>query len=176
MKANRMILACCLVMTASACSPKLLPPSSIEEVTETVREIETVHDTIVRVEPGSTILSALIECSEKGEARLKEIEQLRASQRTQTTVSMDDNRLEIKTVVDSMGIYIQFKERYKEREKSQKVIVTETVEVNVLYWWQEVLIRVGLLALVFVVLRVSYGLLKPRLNGILTVLKNLLKK
>lgn len=166
----------CAVLLASACSPKMVMPVQTEDIRETVVEREISRDTVVMVEPDSTLLAALVECNEKGQAHLKEIRQLRSSQRAQTSLNLEGNRLEVKTVVDSMGIYLTFKERYKEREEIRTVTVTETVEINRLYWWQEALIRVGLFALVFVVLRVSYGLLKPRLNGILTVLKNLIKK
>ena len=176
MNRSRIALICSTALLAAACSPKLTMPVEHEEVRETIVEREVIHDTVVTVAPDSTLLAALVECNEKGQAQLKEIRQLRSSQRAQTSLSLEENRLEVKTVVDSMGIYLKLKERYKEKEKIVTMTVTETVEVNILHWWQEALIRLGLFALVFVVLRVSYGLLKPRLNGILTVLKNFLKK
>ena len=122
------------------------------------------------------MLTALVECNARGEARLLEIEQLRNSLRAQTTLSLEDNRLEVKTVVDSMAIYLTLRDRFKETEKVETITVTETVEVNILHWWQEVLIRVGAVSLVVLVLWVVFKLLKPRLNGILTVVKNFLNK
>ena len=63
---------------------------------------------------------------------------------------MKDNKLTVKAVVDSMGIYLTYKERYRE---AQKVQVVETIidkEVNVLKWWQMAMIWIGIAALVFI--------------------------
>lgn len=175
MNQSRIFLICCVSIVLAACSPKIIQPVH-ETVIEKTIEKEVPRDTVIVIQPDSTILSALVECNERGEARLREIEQLRNSQRAQTSLKMDDNRLEVKTVIDSMGIYLAYKERYKEKEKTRTVTVTETVEVNVLYWWQEALIRVGAILLSILVLWIAFMLLKPRLNGILTVVKNFLIK
>ena len=169
-------MICCFTLVFAACSKELYQPLSQETIIEKTVEKEVPRDTVIIVQPDSTILSALVECNERGQARLKEIEQLRNSQRAQTSLKMEDNRLEVKTVVDSMEIYLLYKERYKEKEKIETVTVTETVEVNVLHWWQEALIRVGAVSLAVIVLWVAFRLLKPRLNGILTVIKNFLTK
>ena len=171
-------MICCISLVFAACSPKVIQPVSQETIIETTVEKELPRDTVIIVQPDSTILSALVECNERGQARLKEIEQLRNSQRAQTSLKMEDNRLEVKTVVDSMGIYLLYKERYKEteKEKVKTITVTETIEVNVLHWWQEALIRVGAVSLAVIVLWVAFMLLKPRLNGVLTVIKNFLTK
>ncbi len=176
MNRSRIVLICCFTLVFAACSKELYQPLSQETIIEKKVEKEVPRDTVIIVQPDSTILSALVECNERGQARLKEIEQLRNSQRAQTSLKMEDNRLEVKTVVDSMGIYLLYKERYKEKEKIETVTVTETVEVNVLHWWQEALIRVGAVSLAVIVLWVAFRLLKPRLNGILTVIKNFLTK
>lgn len=176
MNRSRIVLICCFTLVFAACSKELYQPLSQETIIEKTVEKEVPRDTVIIVQPDSTILSALVECNERGQARLKEIEQLRNSQRAQTSLKMEDNRLEVKTVVDSMEIYLLYKERYKEKEKIETVTVTETVEVNVLHWWQEALIRVGAVSLAVIVLWVAFRLLKPRLNGILTVIKNFLTK
>ena len=176
MNRSRIVLICCFTLVFAACSKELYQPLSQETIIEKTVEKEVPRDTVIIVQPDSTILSALVECNERGQARLKEIEQLRNSQRAQTSLKMEDNRLEVKTVVDSMGIYLLYKERYKKKEKIKTVTVTETVEVNVLHWWQEALIRVGAVSLAVIVLWVAFRLLKPRLNGILTVIKNFLTK
>lgn len=172
MSRSRMFLLCCMAVMLAACSPKIVQPVSQETVIENAVEKEIPRDTVIVIQPDSTILSALVECNERGEARLKEIEQLRNSQRAQTSLKMDDNRLEVKTVIDSMGIYLAYKEHYKEKERIRTVTVTETVEVNVLYWWQEALIRAGAILLSILVLWIAFRPLTPRLNGILTVFKN----
>lgn len=168
-----MILMAVLV---TACSPKVYPPQISEDVRESIVEKEVPRDTVVVIRPDSTILSALVECNARGEARLLEIEQLRNSLRAQTTLSLEDNRLEVKTVVDSMEIYLTLRDRFRETESTKTITITETVEVNVLHWWQEVLVRIGAVALVALLTWLVFMLLKPRLNGILTVVKNFFNK
>lgn len=175
MNQSRMLLIYCVSVVLAACSPKITQPVQ-ETIIEKTVEKEVPRDTVIVIQPDSTILSALVECNERGEARLKEIEQLRNSQRAQTSLKMDDNRLEVKTIIDSMGIYLTYKERYKEKEQIRTVTITETVEVNVLHWWQEFLIRAGAILLSALVIWIVFILLKPRLNGILTVVKNFLIK
>lgn len=174
MKPNRLMILMAVLMTA--CSPKVYPPQIAENIQESVVEKEVPRDTVVVIRPDSTILSALVECNARGEARLLEIEQLRNSLRAQTTLSLEDNRLEVKTVVDSMEIYLTLRDRFRETERLKTITITETVEVNVLHWWQEVLVRIGAVALVALLTWLVFMLLKPRLNGILTVVKNFFNK
>ena len=165
-----------MAVLMTACSPKVYPPQIAENIQESVVEKEVPRDTVVVIRPDSTILSALVECNARGEARLLEIEQLRNSLRAQTTLSLEDNRLEVKTVVDSMEIYLTLRDRFRETERLKTITITETVEVNVLHWWQEVLVRIGAVALVALLTWLVFMLLKPRLNGILTVVKNFFNK
>ena len=63
---------------------------------------------------------------------------------------MKDNKLTTKAIVDSMGIYLTYKERYK---GEQKVKVVETViekEVNVLKWWQKWLMLCGIVSILII--------------------------
>lgn len=171
MKPNRLMILMAVLLTA--CSPKVYPPQIAENIQESVVEKEIPRDTVVVIRPDSTILSALVECNARGEARLLEIEQLRNSLRAQTTLSLKDNRLEVKTLVDSMEIYLTLRDRLKETERTKTITITETIEVNVLHWWQEVLVRVGAVALAAVLLWLVFLLFKSRLNGVLTVFRNI---
>ena len=112
-----------LAVLLTACSPKIYPTQLKEDVIENVVDKEVPRDTVVVIKPDSTILSALVECNARGEARLLEIEQLRNSLRAQTTLRLEDNRLEVKTVVDSMAIYLTLRDRCKESEKVKTVTV-----------------------------------------------------
>ena len=174
MRTSRLMILMAVLVTA--CSPKVYPPQISEDVRESIVEKEVPRDTVVVIRPDSTILSALVECNARGEARLLEIEQLRNSLRAQTTLSLEDNRLEVKTVVDSMEIYLTLRDRFRETESTKTITITETVEVNVLHWWQEVLVRIGAVALVALLTWLVFMLLKPRLNGILSVVKNFFNK
>lgn len=173
MRTSRLMILMAVLVTA--CSPKVYPPQISENVRESIVEKEVPRDTVVVIRPDSTILSALVECNARGEARLLEIEQLRNSLRAQTTLSLEDNRLEVKTVVDSMEIYLTLRDRFRETESTKTITITETVEVNVLHWWQEVLVRIGVVALSAIVLWIVFRLFRTKLNSVLTVVKNIFK-
>lgn len=129
-------------LTVASCCPKLYPHKT-ESTEHTVVVTETIRDTIIQVQPDSSIVQALIKCDSTGQARLEEIRTLKESARVQQTLALKDNKLTTKAIVDSMGIYLTYKERYK---GEQKVKVVETViekEVNVLKWWQKALMWVG---------------------------------
>ena len=63
-----------------------------------------------------------------GRARLQEINALKESARLQQTISIDPEPqpykptvITVKATVDSMGIYLTYKERYKETAQIQKI-------------------------------------------------------
>lgn len=168
-------LTAAAILAVPACSPRAIAPSL--SVTEKDTVTETIRDTVVVVRPDSTILSALVECNEVGEARLKEIRQLRNSARAVTSMGMRDNRIEVKTVVDSLKIYLALRERYRESVRTRTEKVVEIREVNVLNWRQKALIRTGILSIVLAGLYTLFRvLIKPRLNGIRTAFNGIFKR
>ena len=84
------LLATLLVL--QGCCPKLYPSSteSIER-TEVVKEI--IRDTVIQVQPDSSILQALIQCDSTGRARLQEINSLKESARLQQSIQMEPEPL-----------------------------------------------------------------------------------
>ena len=134
-------------LTAVSCCPKLYPHKT-ENTERIVTVTETVQDTVIQVQPDSSIVEALIRCDSTGRARLEEIQTLRQSARVQQTLALKDNRLTSKAVVDSMGIYLTYKDRYREEQKVQ-IQTIETVvekEVNILHWWQKTLMWMGVVS------------------------------
>ncbi len=129
-------------LTAVSCCPKLYPHKT-ENTEHIVTVTETVRDTVIQVQPDSSIVEALIRCDSTGRARLDEIQTLRQSARVRQTLSLKDNRLTTKAVVDSMGIYLTYKDRYKEEQKVQTIETVIEKPVNILHWWQKALIWVG---------------------------------
>lgn len=153
-------------LAVASCCPKLYPNKT--ECTEhTVTVTETIRDTIIQVRPDSSIVQTLIKCDSTGRARLEEIRTLRESARIQQRVSfielgcdsLADARsnssglqhkvpasvLTITSKVDSLGIYLQYKERYKEKQKAMTIETVIEKEVNVLKWWQKSLMALGLI-------------------------------
>jgi len=144
---SKIILLSALAMTS--CCPKLYPHKT-ENTEHMVVVTETIRDTVIQVHPDSSIVQALIKCDSTGRARLDEIRTLKESARVQQTLALKDNKLTAKTVVDSMGILLTYKELYREEQKIQVVETIIEKEVNVLIWWQIALIWIGTTALVFV--------------------------
>ena len=142
------------LLVLQGCCPKLYPSSteSIERI-EVVKEI--IRDTVIQVQPDSSILQALIQCDSTGRARLQEINSLKESARLQQSIQMEPEPLPyqptaitVKTVVDSMGIYLTYKDRFKESTEVREIETIIEKEVNILYWWQKLLMWIGWVGLI----------------------------
>lgn len=147
---RRCIRLMTILLVLQGCCPKLYP-SSIEviERTEVVKEI--VRDTVIQVQPDSSILQALIQCDSTGRARLQEIQTLKESARLQQSIKMESDPLPyqptvitVKATVDSMGIYLTYKDRFKESTEVREIETIIEKEVNILYWWQKLLMWIGI--------------------------------
>ena len=152
------------------CSPKIYPHRT-ESSEHTVTVTETVRDTVVQVRPDSSIVRALIRCDSTGRARLEEIRMLRESSRLQQTLTAESSAepyhptaVRIKAVVDSMGIYLTLKERHREEQQVRTVETVVEKEVNVLRWWQKVLMWMGGVTLILLVAIVTTRLLLHKLD------------
>ena len=143
------IILMAALLSLQSCCHKIYPSTSqTTNTTETITEI--IRDTVIQTQPDTAILQALIRCDSTGRARLEEINTLKQSARTQQTITIAKDpqphkptSITITATVDSMGIYLTYKERYKQTTQTQ---ITETIiekEVNILKWWQKGLMRIG---------------------------------
>ena len=147
------------LLLLQSCCPKLYPSTTeVIERTEVVKEI--VRDTVIQVQPDSSILQALIKCDSTGRARLQEIQTLKESARLQQSIKMESEPLPyqptaitVKTVVDSMGIYLTYKDRFKESVETREIETIIEKEVNILYWWQKLLMGAGIIAVIGICLQ-----------------------
>ena len=145
------------ILSMQSCCHKLYPHTSeVTEKKETVTEI--LRDTIIMVQPDSSILQALVQCDSTGRARLQEINALKESARLQQTIKIDPDPkphkptvITIKTQVDSMDIYLIYKERYKESAEIQQIETVIEKEVNILKTWQKVLMWLGAISVIIVI-------------------------
>ena len=157
---KRILIAMAAILSMQSCCHKLYPHTSeVTEKKETVTEI--LRDTIIMVQPDSSILQALVQCDSTGRARLQEINALRESARLQQTIKIDPDPkphkptvITIKTQVDSMGIYLIYKERYKETAEIQQIETVIEKEVNILKTWQKVLMWLGVLAILWILIKI----------------------
>ena len=156
---QKTILAPALLITLSGCCPKLYPHTT-ENTERLVTVTETVRDTVIQVRPDSSIVQALIRCDSTGRARLEEIQTLKQSERLRQTISLQDNRLTSKAVVDSMGIYLTYKDRYREEQNVQTIETVLEKEVNILLWWQKALMWAGGIAIVALIVFILLSLVK----------------
>ena len=163
---KRTVIAMAAILSLQSCCHKLYPHTT--EVTEKTESVtETIRDTVIMVQPDSSILQALIQCDSTGRARLQEINALKESARLQQTISMEPEPqpykptvITVTATVDSMGIYLTYKERDKETAQIQKIETVIEKEVNVLKWWQKLFIWLGSISTILIILTLVYALVK----------------
>lgn len=125
--------------------------------------VEILRDTVVQVQPDSSLVRALVECDSVGQARLKELIDIESGRNVKPpSLHLEDNILTAKAEVDSMAIYMTYKERYKEAQRVETI--TNTIEVNRLTRWQRWMTTLGTItlgaiasAIIFMIIK----LLKP---------------
>ena len=137
------------LLVLQGCCPKFYPQTTttVEHV-EVVKEV--VRDTVIQVQPDSSILQALIQCDSTGRARLQEIQTLKESARLQQSIKMEADPLPyqptvitVTATVDSMGIYLTYRDRFKESVETREIETIIEKEVNILHWWQKLLMWAG---------------------------------
>ncbi len=160
---KRIIISIVTLAIFCGCCPKLYPHKT-ENTEHTVVVTESIRDTVIQVQPDSSIVQALIKCDSAGRARLEEIQTLKESARIQQTLALKDNKLTAKAIVDSMGIYLTFKERYREEQKVQVVETVIEKEVNILKWWQKTLMAIGSVAMILFASTIIVRFIGPSSN------------
>lgn len=147
---KRITLTVATFLALQSCCPKLYPQKT-EIIDHHVTVTETIRDTIIQVEPDSSIVQALIRCDSTGRARLEEIHTLKESVRIQQSLKIDYNLLTSRVKVDSMGVYLAYKERFKEDVRTETIETIIEKPVNCLTWYQELLVAVGMFTIIFLV-------------------------
>ena len=143
---KRLTITIAAFLALQSCCPKLYPQRT--EATEHIVTVtETVHDTIVQVRPDSSVVQALIRCDSTGRARLEEIHTLKESARIRQSLKLEDNLLTSRVKVDSMGIYLSYKEKFKQDVEVRTVETVVEKKVNYLTWYQKSLVAIGLLTI-----------------------------
>lgn len=156
---KRIIISIVALAVFCGCCPNLYPHKT-ESTEHMVVVTDTIRDTVIQIRPDSSIVQALIMCDSTGRARLEEIRTLKESARIRQTLALKDNKLTAKSVVDSMGIYLTYKERYLEEQKVQVVETIIEKEVNVLKWWQKSLMWMGAVSTLIFLTSLAFKLLR----------------
>lgn len=130
MKTLKYILGCLLVLIALAsCSSN--KPVVMQNEIKTI--VETVHDTVLKIEKDSSSIHALLEC-QNGKVVLKNIIQSEPGRTLKSPkVRIVDNFLK----VDCEARAQELLAHYKNTHQTTATTITNTVEVNKLTFWQQ---------------------------------------
>ena len=140
----------CVCLFFAGCSPHIVPVQT--KATDTVRVTvhEKIRDTIIRIEPDSSIVKALIECDSSNRAHITDMRMTRSKHIT-TDVTIADNTLSVRSVTDSLRIYLALRDRYEKSESVSRTEQINIVEVNRLYRWQKALMYCGVAMLLTII-------------------------
>lgn len=126
---------------------------------DTVKVIETLRDTVVRIDADSSMIQALIECDSLGQAYIRELIEVKSGKRMPPpTIKIIKDTLKIQASADSMAIYLTLKDRYVEHKKSETI--TNIIEVNRLTLWQKWMYYLGLITLGLTICSIGLKLYK----------------
>lgn len=132
-----------LLAGLTSCTKRLYVP---------VTSTKTIIDTIVKVQPDSSMFMALFECDSLNRVRIKELEQYKGKEASQN-VEFKDNRLTVETRWKTQYID-RIKEVHDTTTVIQEVEVVKTVKhIPTLFWWTFGIAIVAILYLGFKVFR-----------------------
>lgn len=140
------------ILSAISCSRRQYPVQTTQTTSvTTITEVQ--HDTIVTVQPDTSMLQALIECDSTGQAYLREINQLKSSSYLHQSLNLTNNILTATAAVDSMDIYLTYKDRYQTTTNTTTETKTVTVTTNILKPWQQMLMYLGALTILIIAVK-----------------------
>jgi len=126
-----------LALLLASCSPVQKSVNTTDSTT--VRTVIVRKDSLIRVPvpADSSIIQALIECDEHGNAMIREITQLRAGLNVKPEVRIVNNTLTAECRVDSFAVYKAISKIYEQNDTTSVSVRTETTRVNYLTWEQK---------------------------------------
>lgn len=148
---QKIILLIVTAQLSSCCRQSFPQPPS--QPTETTVITETVHDTTVVVRQDSAAIQALIECDSTGQAYIAQILELQSGTKVRQHLELNQGILQATAEVDSIQIYLTFKQRDKQTVKYVTVEKPVIVETNVIRPWQKFLMMLGAILIAATVIR-----------------------
>lgn len=120
--------------------------------------IETVHDTVFKIEADSSIYQALLDCQD-GKVVVKEVIQAEPGRNLKSPkVRIDNNKLQVDCETRALELFAQWKSIYENENRSQ--VKEVPVEVNRLTWWQQTQIRLFWILLAYALVNLIRWLIK----------------
>jgi hypothetical protein len=119
---KKLILLSVLALMLASC--RSVQPVQVERETTTITITETIRDSIVYTRPDSASIRALLACDSLGNVYMQQIVELKAGQHVRPRTRIVDNVIVMHCDVDSMAVYISWKERFEHRSDSVSVVLT----------------------------------------------------
>ncbi len=120
--------------------------------------IETVHDTVFKIEADSSIYQALLDCQD-GKVVVKDVIQAEPGRNLKSPkVRIDNNKLKVDCEAEAQKLFAQWKSTHE----TEKIFVSKEipVKVNELTWWQQTKIRLFWIFLIIILANLSWRLIK----------------
>jgi predicted small lipoprotein YifL len=134
---KRISIFCCLFVLLTMASCGSSKPIVLQNETIKTR-IETVHDTVFRIEKDSSSIQALMECI-NGKPVIKEIVQSKSGRNLKSpTIGFKDNLLRVDCEAEAQRLFAQYKDTYVGETET---IQLPPIEVNRLTFWQKLQIN-----------------------------------
>ena len=144
----------------AACRSYIPQAATTQRDSLVIREV--VRDTVVSLQPDSSLVRALLECDSLGQVHIKELTAYKSGQRLRPPdLSVKDNVLTATSYLDSLSIFLQLWDRYTEAYHDQEKV--QVVEVNRLTWWQKMWVGWGKIAAGLGAAGIGYKLIKRKL-------------
>lgn len=130
---KRISIFCCLFVLLTMASCGSSKPIVLQNETIKTR-IETVHDTVFRIEKDSSSIQALIECI-NGKPVIKEIVQSESGRTLKSPkIRFKDSLLRVDCEAEAQRLFAQYKDTY---ESNIEIKTLPPIEVNILTAWQK---------------------------------------
>lgn len=151
---KHLIICISIVFLAFSCSPRITPAVT-EQKDSIVNSYEKIRDSVIKIPRDSSFIRALLEFDSSRKIYIKELLSYKQGENLNIPeISIDNNVLSVKATTDYKELYLQLHDKYTELTLRSKTKETITVEVNKLYWYQEALIYVGIIALILLIITI----------------------
>lgn len=143
-----------VIMPFLSCSRRAYP-TSVTQKDSVVQEkyTERLVDTTIIIEKDSSLVRALLECDSLNQVRIKEIISYKSGRNiSPPVVTIKDNILTSTARTNEQKLLLYYKDMYREAILKQSMTISRTVEVNILHWYQKVLMCLGGLFVMYVII------------------------
>lgn len=125
------------VLCTVCCARPLIQGQTNQVTTDTTLIVETLRDTVIRLEADSSMMRALLECDSLGQVHIKQLLEWRGGDKLKPPeFKIKDNILDIKAITEAYNRVIELKEKHITQLKNSSRQEVKYIEVNRLNSWQ----------------------------------------